>query len=111
MVFYYRTQNSFIHAKFALEHSDKIKVIDVRDISSYEEKHIPNAINIPFDALLENIHNTCPDKDMTIYVYCSKGVNSQKSCRILVDNGYKNVYNTGAIDDWFALEQEGAIYD
>ena len=40
-----------------------------------------------------------------------KGINSKKSCRILVDNGYKNVYNIGAIDDWFALEQEGAIYD
>ena len=66
-------------------------IIDVREEEEYEEGHIINAINIPLSKLRENI-NKIP-KDKPAYLHCRSSQRSYNACRVLINEGYNNVYN------------------
>lgn len=57
--------------KQKLNRSNEIIIIDVRSNEEYNEKHIPNAINIPLDKL-ENEAKTF-DKNKFYVTACGKG--------------------------------------
>lgn len=69
-------------------------IIDVRTKEEYEEGHIVNAINIPYDEIDSTIDIT---KDIVIFVYCKSGNRSTKAYNTLKKLGYE-VYNLGAYD-------------
>ncbi|MFC1675493.1 rhodanese-like domain-containing protein [Planctomycetota bacterium] len=83
---------------------DNFIIVDVRDDASYEEAHIPRAINIPLNELGYRVFSL--DKTKDIIVYCFTGVTSQVACQILINAGFKDVYNmTGGIKAWdYAIE-------
>lgn len=66
-------------------------LIDVRDKMEYEIGTIKNAINIPVNEIRKRLDEIPKDKD--IYVFCQVGLRGYIACRILMQNGYKNVYN------------------
>ena len=74
-------------------------IIDVRSFSEYQEGHIENSINIPVDGItidtMRNIEN-----DDIIIVYCRSGNRSKQAALKLIDLGYINVYDYGAIDNY-----------
>lgn len=74
-------------------------IIDVRSFQEYQEAHIENAINIPVDGIttdtLRNIEN-----DDIIIVYCRSGNRSKEAALKLIDLGYINVYDYGAINNY-----------
>ena len=80
-------------------------VIDVREISEYNESHIDGAINIS----AQNISSIGYDKDSTIILYCASGMRSANAAKELVDLGYTNVYNLdGGLINWgFDLVYDG----
>ncbi len=74
---------------------ENVTIIDVRTESEYEEGHLPNAINIPYDTLEDEInYNT----DLTIVVYSSSDPRSHLAATILEDMGYTNVYEASLTD-------------
>jgi len=67
-------------------------IIDVRTAEEYEESHIVDAINIPYDNIDENIDL---DKNKIIFVYCKSGGRSKIAFDNLDALGYE-VYDLGA---------------
>ena len=53
---------------------NKIKILDVRNISEYQTKHIEGAINIPLSSLQEEYQKINTESD--IYVHCAAGYRS-----------------------------------
>ena len=74
-------------------------IIDIRSIESYNNNHIPNAINIPFEKLIIE-----PDKYMNksamYYLYCRRGITSKKACEILIKKGFKVTNILGGYEAW-----------
>lgn len=66
-------------------------LIDVRNPSEFEKGNIPEAINIPVDALRSRLNELDPQQN--IYVYCQIGLRGYLASRILLQSGFKNVYN------------------
>jgi len=80
-------------------------LIDVRSNIEYVEKHIDKAINIDVNIILSKEDNIIYDgkeieKTRKIIVYCHSGNRSAKAAQKLVEMGYKNVYDFGAMDNW-----------
>ena len=78
---------------------NQANIIDIRSVQSYNNNHIPNSINIPFDKLILN-----PDqylnKNNIYYIYCQKGLSSGSICRILDNLGYKIIEIDGGYENW-----------
>lgn len=76
-------------------------IIDVRTKIEYEESHIKNAINIPYDEINSDSNI---DKNKVIFVYCRSGARSKKAYDTLKELGYE-VYDLGAFNS-LDLEKE-----
>ena len=85
--------------KMIAEKPDAI-VLDVRTADEYEKKHIPNAISVPLEEFQNGNFASLPDKNATILIYCWTGRRAQDTAQILVEKGYKNVYEFGGMVDW-----------
>ena len=69
-------------------------IVDVRSVEEYRSGHIKNAVNVP----LPNIKEIDIPKDKKVIVYCRSGNRSNKAATTLIDKGYKNVYDLGAMN-------------
>ena len=65
-------------------------IVDVRSEEEFLRGHIPMAINIPLDNILDNKYNL--KKGATVIVYCETGGSSTMAARTLAEAGFK-VYN------------------
>ena len=73
---------------------DNYVIIDVRTNEEYNEGHLVDSINIPYD----EIENTITiEKDKTILVYCRSGQRSSIAKTTLIKMGY-DVYDLGAFE-------------
>lgn len=68
-----------------------ILIIDVRTPDEFKLGAIENAINIPLDILRDKIKEI--PKDKKIIVYCGVGLRAYIAIRILMNNGFTEVYN------------------
>lgn len=69
-------------------------IIDVRTEEEYEESHLKEAINIPYDEIDKDINI---DKKIVVFVYCRSGARSSIAFNTLTNLGY-TVYDLGAFD-------------
>jgi len=60
-------------------------IIDVRTKEEYNESHIIDAINIPYDEIDDTINIS---KDKIIFVYCKSGNRSNIAYKFLTNLGY-----------------------
>ena len=74
---------------------NKYVILDVRTEEEYQESHIVNAINVPYDLIDENINL---DKESVIFVYCKSGNRSKIAYDSLTNLGY-TVYDLGAFSE------------
>lgn len=73
-------------------------IIDVRTKEEYKEFHMKDAINIPYENIVETIKTKKEiNEDTPIIVYCKSGARSNQAYNSLKQAGYKNVYDLGAI--------------
>lgn len=75
-------------------------IIDVRTLEEFNEKHIPNAINVPNESISTEEIPELPDKDQLMFVYCRSGNRSKQASEKLVALGYTNIVEFGGINDW-----------
>lgn len=68
-----------------------IMIIDSRTPEEYEFGHIEGAVNIPVDSIRSRLSEI--PKDKKIIVYCAVGLRGYLTSRILLQNGYTEVYN------------------
>ena len=79
------------------------EIIDIRSREKYNDRHILNAINIPFDDLLIN-HQKYINKNNKYYIYCQKGMKSRQLCGILKNQGYNVINIIGGYEAWVLSE-------
>ena len=75
-------------------------ILDTRTQEEYDSGHIPGAILIPYDEVLEKAEGILTDKDQLILVYCRSGRRSKLAANDLVSLGYTNIKEFGGILDW-----------
>ena len=79
----------------------EVTIADVRDIASYEEAHITQAIHLSMPQLQE--YSRQADKNKPILLYCFHGISSQSVAQHLVEQGFKKVYSLiGGFETWKA---------
>lgn len=74
--------------KERVSHND-LKLIDVRNLTEYEEAHIPEAIHIPLGYLPRQV-NELPHGN-TLVIHCASGVRSQIAASWLQQQGFEDV--------------------
>lgn len=87
-------------AKNRLNSEKGIILLDVRTKEEYDTGHIKDSMLISVDVLKDEAESKLKDKEAPIFVYCRSGNRSVTAAKILVDLGYKNVYNLGGINKW-----------
>ena len=87
-------------AKLMMDLGDGHVIVDVRRQDEYDEGHIPGAICIPNESIVDSMPSELPDLEQVILVYCRSGRRSKEAAQKLFDMGYINVFVFGGIIDW-----------
>lgn len=87
-------------AKEAFDSQDDITIVDVRTEGEFNSGHIADAINIPLDVVVDSVLEKFPNKDEKLYLYCRSGNRSSQAARLLVKQGYTNIYDFGGVNNW-----------
>lgn len=66
-------------------------LLDVRTAKEFASGTIEGALNLPLDEVRDRLAEL--PKDKVIYIFCQQGMRGYLAQRILVQNGYDNVYN------------------
>lgn len=79
--------------------SGQALIVDVREGSEYRSGHIPRAKHISLGQLLQRLREV--PKDKTVVVVCRSGSRSSRAVELLMEAGYRNVYNmSGGMQRW-----------
>lgn len=73
-------------------------VIDVRTSAEYDAGHIDNAINIPFEDIVNGVKELNLAKDTPIILYCRSGRRSGIADTSLTEAGYTQSFNAGGFE-------------
>ena len=94
------TQITPQQAKQIMDTEQNYVILDTRTPEEYAQGHIPGAIVISHEEILQQAEAVLPDKDQLILVYCRSGRRSKLAAADLVSLGYTNVKEFGGILDW-----------
>ncbi|MEW6672065.1 MAG: rhodanese-like domain-containing protein [Thermodesulfobacteriota bacterium] len=76
-------------------------ILDVRTPQEYREGHLENATLIPVQELQGRLAELAKFKDENILIYCATGNRSTVASKILIDNGFKRIFNMRhGIHEW-----------
>ena len=76
-------------------------ILDVRTSGEYKRGHLKDSVNIPVQELQSRLKELGPYKDERILIYCATGNRSTVASKILIDNGFKRIFNMRhGIADW-----------
>ena len=87
-------------AKQIMDSEEGYIILDVRTQEEYDQGHIPGAIVISHEEIMEKAEDVLTDKDQLILVYCRSGRRSKIAAEALVELGYTNIKEFGGIIDW-----------
>lgn len=73
-------------------------IVDVRSREAFSKKHIPMAVNVPYEDIIRGKF-TLP-KYKEIILYCETGGDSILASKYLIDHGYKAVNTVGGIKNY-----------
>jgi len=77
-------------------------IVDIRDLASYDNSHISNAVHLTNDNLQTFIDSS--DKEQPLIVCCYHGNSSKGAAEYLASEGFKEVYSlNGGFSQWSAM--------
>lgn len=83
-----------------MNHED-VTLLDIRNINDFKDGHIVNAINIPQEALNENMKKIEKYKQQPLIIICGNGQKSPMVASKLRKLGFEKIYVlTGGISAW-----------
>ena len=88
---------SYEEAQIVLKENDLAILVDVRDKIEREKGYIEGSISIPLDEIISGVGALPEDKNTTLIIYCTSGMKSKKACAMLLEMGYVNVFDMGAM--------------
>ena len=92
-----------VQTVYDIQDRDDVYVIDVREQSEYDEKHIPGVTLLPMSEIQGRVNEIPTDKE--VILTCRSGNRSGQVTQFLQQNGFDNVHNMqGGIVAW---EQAG----
>ena len=92
------TDVSVDEAKELIDNGE-VQVLDVRTPDEFAAGHIPGAKLVPLQVLESMLSEL--DQDQKYLVVCRSGNRSTQASGILVENGFKHIYNmTGGMNEW-----------
>ena len=74
-----------------IKNGEEVQIIDARVTKQYKEAHVEGAVNIPQENIRKALDSL--DKERVTVTYCNKGVTGNAAQNILINHGFKNVYN------------------
>ena len=86
------------YEKYANNSSEKLTILDVREIHEYAAGHIPSAENFPLSTLGSDFSKL--DKDQKYYVICQAGGRSAKAYDFLETQGFDVTNIEGGMNNW-----------
>lgn len=69
-------------------------IVDVRTEREFKSGHVRGSVNIPLDTLQKNMARL--KKNKAIITCCASGIRSATAKKILINNGFSEVYNGGS---------------
>lgn len=88
---------------------DNYVLIDIRDATAFDYGHIPGALNIPQEEVVDRIKKFKQDKD--IYIYCKSGIISYDIVDQLRDEGIRAFNLKGGYVEWLRHHIDDNIGD
>lgn len=81
--------------------AEGVVLIDVREPDEFAEGHVEGAVNVPLSTFKPGMKLAAvPNLSDKVLVQCKSGVRAEKAARMLVESGYKNVYNAYGTSQW-----------
>ena len=77
----------YLQAKEIMDTQKGYVILDTRTQEEYDEGHIPGAILIPYDEVMQKAEAVLPDKGQLILVYCRSGNRSKQASEKLAAQG------------------------
>jgi len=77
-------------------------ILDVRTTREYRAARLKDAIHIPVQELQSRLKELAPYRQERILIYCATGNRSTVASKILIDNGFKRIFNLRhGVTDWY----------
>lgn len=73
-------------------------IIDVRTPEEFNQGHLDNAVNIPYERISSEFTKQKIVKDQDVVVYCRSGRRSGIAQASLIELGYSNIHNGGGYE-------------
>lgn len=82
--------------------SGDVALVDVREQTEFEERHIEGAIHVPRSYLESRFEQFVPDRSRRVILYCASGIRSALAAKMLAEElGYEDVSSmAGGITLW-----------
>jgi len=68
-------------------------ILDVRTPLEYAEGYIEGAMLLPVQVIQREYGKIADYRDKPVLIYCATGNRSTVAAKVLIDNGFKNIYN------------------
>jgi rhodanese-related sulfurtransferase len=107
------TQSQYLDMSEAQEllDNDTVVFIDIRTPKEFVGFHIENALNIPFDRLLDDEYIDILEKDQMKILYGTNSVGSNAAWMVLTQYGYDKLYVLdGGVQDWITQVETSDIF-
>ncbi len=77
--------------ELARQDPHSITVIDTRAEKQYRDGHVEGAITLPHEKIRQSLQDI--DREKPVITYCNKGTTGNAVQNILINNGFRKVYN------------------
>ena len=84
----------------ALNQTEDITILDVREVEEFQSGHIEGALNAPLSTLDKGYEQL--DASKRYYVICQGGMRSERACQFLETKGFDVVNVEGGMNQWKA---------